>query len=62
MLSSLMAHQEDGQYQAKKCLQRLKSSTQGENKALPEGHDIFFVIPWDTAREGGGGRDTAALY
>ena len=44
-----MAHQADGQYQAKKFLQRLKSSTQGENQALPEGHDIFFVIPWDTA-------------
>ena len=27
----------------------MKSSTQGENQALPEGHDIFFVIPWDTA-------------
>ena len=74
VLSSLMAHQADGQYQAKKFLQRLKSSTQGENQALPEGHDIFFVIPWEHwsalagsrhgghPREGGGGRDIAALY
>ena len=44
VLSSLIAHQADGQYQAKKFLQRLKSSTQGENQALPVGHDIFFVI------------------
>ena len=49
VLSSLMAHQADGQYQAKRFLQRLKSSMQGADQDLPEGHDIFFIIPWDTA-------------
>lgn len=49
-LSSLMAHQADGQYQARMFLQTLKSSAQGDNEEdLPVGHDIFFVIPWDTA-------------
>ncbi|CAB4025487.1 Hypothetical predicted protein [Paramuricea clavata] len=45
-----MAHQADGQYQARMFLQTLKSSAQGDNEEdLPVGHDIFFVIPWDTA-------------
>ena len=48
-LSLLMAHQADGQYQAKMFLQKLKLCSQGMNSALPKGHDIFFVIPWDTA-------------
>lgn len=49
VLSSLIAHHADGQYQAKRFLQKLKSSTQGANGDLPEGHNAFFVIPWDTA-------------
>jgi hypothetical protein len=49
-LSLLMAHQADGQYQARMFYQTLKSSVQGDNEEdLPDGHDIFFVIPWDTA-------------
>ena len=49
-----MAHQADRQYQAKIFLQKLKESAQGTDEfgqtMLPVGHDIFFVIPWDTAR------------
>lgn len=44
-----LADQADGQYQAKMFLKKLKSCSQGMKSALPEGHDIFFVIPWDTA-------------
>ena len=53
MLSSLMAHQADGQYQARIFLQKLKESVQETEKpgqtVLPVGHEIFFVVPWDTA-------------
>ena len=50
-LSYLMAHQADGQYQAKMFLARLKECTQGVSEAvpLPTNHETFFVIPWDTA-------------
>ena len=44
-----MAHHADGQYQAKRFLQKLESSRQGANGDLPEGHNAFFVIPWHTA-------------
>ena len=47
-LSYLMAHQADGQYQGSMFIQKLKEMIHEQDK-LPDGHETFFVVPWDTA-------------